>query len=55
MTYGEKTLQALYRHVLEARDKGVNLAEKNLDSMVKAYGYPSVKALEEERTKKARS
>lgn len=55
LTYGEKTLQALYRHVLEARDKGVNLAEKNLDSMVKAYGYPSVKALEEERAKKARS
>ena len=54
LTYGDKTLQALYRHVLEARDKGVNLAEKNLDSMVKAYGYPSVKALEEARAKKAR-
>ena len=54
-TYGEQTLQALYRHVLEAQERGENLAVSNLDDMVRAYGYASAQALEDERAKRSAS
>lgn len=50
-TYGEETLKRLRRHVLEARERGENLAEKNLDCMAKGYGYASIADLEEKKAK----
>lgn len=48
-TCGEETLKRLRRHVLEARERGENLAEKNLDCMARGYGYASVAELEEKK------
>ncbi len=52
LTYSENTLCCLHRHVLAAKERGENLAEKNLDDMVRAYGYSSARALEDERAGK---
>lgn len=49
LTYSESTLICLYRHVCAAQERGENLAERNLDAMVRAYGYSSAQALEDER------
>ena len=53
MTYSTRTLELLYRHLCDLKEKGISLAEKILEGSVCSYGYASLDEAEEETKKRA--
>jgi hypothetical protein len=45
-TYSPRTIEIYYRETMAARQAGINQAEKNLESTVRAYGYASLEEVE---------
>jgi hypothetical protein len=45
-TYSPRTIEIYHRNTLQAKEAGVNHAEKNLENQVRAYGFASLEEAE---------